>query len=196
MEFSGLAVARRAHGRLTPIPGTQEIAMPLKPRQPAPALDINLLNGGPWRLKDAKPASFTLIVAYRGLHCPICKTYLADLEAKLPEFARRGVEVIALSTDSRELAERAKAEWGLASLRLGYALPVATARSWGLYISSAIRDGEPPEFSEPGLFLIKPDGSLFFTVIGSAPWARPPLDQVLRGIDVALERQMPARGEA
>jgi len=167
-----------------------------KPRQPAPALDIELLEGGFWSLKDSKPANFTLIVAYRGFHCPICKTYLADLEAKLPEFARRGVEVIALSTDSRARAQKSKAEWGLGNLRLGYDLTIAMARSWGLYISHAIRDGEPPEFSEPGLFLVKPDGSLFFASTGSAPWGRPPLDQMLRGIDVALERKMPARGEA
>lgn len=170
--------------------------MALKPRQPAPALEIKTLGGGTWCLQDSKPASFSLIVAYRGLHCPVCKTYLADLEAKLPEFAKRGVEVIALSADSRERAEKAKAEWGLASLRLGYELPLATARDWGLFVSRAIRDGEPPEFSEPGLFLVKPDGTLFFAAIGSAPWGRPPLDQMLRGIDVALERKMPARGEA
>jgi peroxiredoxin len=170
--------------------------MALRPRQPAPALAIDRLDGGTWSLEDSKPANFTLIVVYRGLHCPICKTYLADLEARLPEFARRGVEVIALSTDSHERAAKAKAEWGLDNLRLGYALPIATARSWGLYISRAIRDGEPPEFSEPGPFLVRPDGSLFFAATGSAPWGRPPLDQMLRGIDVALERKMPARGEA
>lgn len=170
--------------------------MALKPRQPAPALEIKTLGGGMWRLQDAKPANFSLIVAYRGLHCPICKTYLGDLEAKLPEFARRGVEVIALSADSQDRAERARADWGLASLRLGYELPLATARDWGMFVSRAIRDGEPPEFTEPGLFLVKPDGTLFFAAIGSAPWGRPPLDQILRGIDVALERKMPARGEA
>lgn len=170
--------------------------MSLKPRQPAPPLEVRLLEGITWRLQEARPAAFSMIVVYRGLHCPVCKMYLADLEAKLPEFERRGVEVVALSTDSRERAEKAQAEWGLKSLRLGYGLPITTARSWGLYISRAIRDGEPPEFSEPGLFLIKQDGTLFFAAIGSAPWGRPPLDQMLRGVDVALERKMPARGEA
>jgi peroxiredoxin len=170
--------------------------MTVKPRQPAPSLEVKLLDGGTWRLRDAKPANFEMIVVYRGLHCPVCKTYLGDLEAKLPEFAKRGVDVIALSTDSRERAERAKTEWGLNNLRIGYELPIATAREWDLFISTAIRDGEPPEFSEPGLFLTKPDGTLFFASRGSAPWGRPPLDQMLRGIDVATERKMPARGEA
>jgi peroxiredoxin len=170
--------------------------VPTRTRQPAPPLEVGLLDGGTWRLADASPAAFTLVVVYRGLHCPVCKIYLADLEAKLPEFARRGVEVVALSTDSRERAERSRSEWGLSNLKIGYELPIATARDWDLYISTAIRDGEPPQFAEPGLFLVKPDGSLFYAARTSAPWGRPPLDQMLRGIDVATERKMPARGEA
>jgi peroxiredoxin len=170
--------------------------MTTKPRQAAPALEVELVGGGTWRLEDANPDNFEMIVFYRGLHCPICKTYLGDLEAKLSEFSKRGVEVIAVSTDGRERAERAKAEWGLSGLRIGYGLSVPAARAWDLYISRAIREGEPPEFNEPGLFLTKPDGTLFFASRGSAPWGRPPLDQMLRGIDIAMERKMPARGEA
>jgi peroxiredoxin len=155
-----------------------------------------LLDGATWRLGDAKPAVFQMIVVYRGLHCPVCKTYLGELETKLAEFAKRGVDVIAISTDSHDRAQRAKSEWKLDMLRLGCELPIADARAWDLYISRAIRDGEPPEFSEPGLFLIKPNGTVFYASRNSAPWGRPPFDQMLRGIDVALERKMPARGEA
>lgn len=170
--------------------------MTVKPRQTAPALEVKLLDGDTWNLGDAKPPMFAMIVVYRGLHCPICKTYLGELEAKLPEFSKRGVDVIAISTDSQDRAERAKTEWGLNNLRVGYDLSIASAREWELFISTAIREGEPPEFSEPGLFLIKPDGTLFYAARSSAPWGRPPLDQMLRGIDVVAERKMPARGEA
>jgi peroxiredoxin len=170
--------------------------MTVKPRQPAPALKVKLLDGSTWSLGDAKPPMFEMIVVYRGLHCPICKTYLGELEVKLPEFSKRGVEVIAISTDNQDRAERAKAEWGLNNLRVGYDLSIANARQWDLFISTAIREGEPPEFSEPGLFLTRPDGTLFYAARGSAPWGRPPLDQMLRGIDVVTERKMPARGEA
>jgi peroxiredoxin len=168
----------------------------VKPRQPAPSLEVKLLDGSNWRLADARPTTFEMIVVYRGLHCPICKTYLGELEAKLPEFSQRGVDVIAVSTDSRDRAERARAEWGLNNLRVGCELSIANAREWELFISRAIRDGEPPEFAEPGLFLIRPDGTMFFASRGSAPWGRPPLDQMLRGIDIVAERKMPARGEA
>lgn len=169
--------------------------MTVKPRQPAPPLTAKLTGGATWRLGADKPAAFDMIVVYRGLHCPICKTYLGELEAKLPEFAKRGVNVVAISTDNQDRAEKAKVEWGLNNLKVGYDLSIDNARVWDLFISSAIRDGEPPQFSEPGLFLVKPDGSLFFSSRGSAPWGRPPLDQMLRGIDIATERNMPARGE-
>jgi len=170
--------------------------MSVKPRQAAPPLEVKLLDGSTWCLRDAAPATFQMIVVYRGLHCPLCKSYLGELEAKLPEFTSRGVDVIAVSTDSPDRAARAKAEWGLHSTRIGCELSISTARDWGLFVSRAIRDGEPPEFSEPGLFLTKPDGTLFFAAHGSAPFGRPPLDQMLRGIDIVIERKMPARGEA
>ncbi len=169
--------------------------MTLTPRQAAPALSFTLTDGNTWTLGKEQPATFDMIVVYRGLHCPICKTYLGELESKLPEFAKRGVNVVAVSTDSQDRAEKAKAEWGLTNLKLGYGLAIADARTWQLYISGSIREAEPAQFSEPGLFLIKPDGTLFYASRSSAPWGRPPLDQMLRGIDVATERKMPARGE-
>ncbi len=107
----------------------------IKPRQPAPSLEVKLLDGSTWRLSDAKPATFEMIVVYRGLHCPICKTYLGELESKLPEFSKRGVDVIAISTDGRNRAEKAKAEWGLNSLRVGCELSIANARMGAFYLT-------------------------------------------------------------
>lgn len=170
------------------------IAMPIKPRQPAPALELRTVEGRSWSLDKAAPKTFTMVVAYRSLHCPICRTYLGELETKLPEFGKRGVEVIAVSVDTAERAARAKSEWGLHNLRIGYGLPVATARNWGLFISRGTKDSEPPEFTEPGIFLVKPDGTLFAMAIASFAWARPPLDGMLRSIDYFIEHNPPARG--
>ena len=170
--------------------------MTIKPRQTAPQLEFPLVDGGIWQLGDNKPETFQMIVVYRGLHCPVCKNYLGELKAKLPEFEKRGVAVVATSMDTHERAEKAKAEWGLDNLLVGYDLPLATAQDWELFISHAVRDGEAPEFTEPGLFLVRPDGELFFAARGNAPWGRPSFDQVLRGIDGAVENKRPARGEA
>jgi len=80
----------------------------LFPRQPVPPLDVGLADGGTFDIAAEKPASFTLIVFYRGLHCPICKTQLRELESKLDEFDKRGVAVVAVSSDSRERAEQTR----------------------------------------------------------------------------------------
>jgi len=95
---------------------------PLIPRQPVPALSLPLAGGGTWSLDADKGEAFTLLVFYRGLHCPICKRYLNELQSLLPKFAERGVSVVAVSSDDQEKAERAKADWGLGDLSIAYGL--------------------------------------------------------------------------
>jgi peroxiredoxin len=173
---------------------------PLVPRQPVPPLSVPLVGGGRFDIAAEPVERFVLVLFYRGLHCPICRTYLGDLEAKLPEFAKRGVSVVAVSSDIVERAERSKQEWKLPNLRLGYGLPLAVARSWGLYISTSrgmtsAGVEEPPLFSEPGLFLIRPDRTLYFGNVQTMPFARPHFADVLNAIDFVVAKDYPARGE-
>jgi peroxiredoxin len=170
------------------------------PRQPVPPLKAPTLGGRTWRLADRRPQSFTLIVFYRGLHCPICRGYLADLERLLPEFERRGVEVIAISSDGEERARRSQADWHLSQLTIGYGLSLDDARDWGLYISSGIGKtsagvDEPPLFPEPGLFLVRPDGTLYCASVQTMPFARPSFEDVIKAVDFVLAKDYPARGE-
>jgi peroxiredoxin len=173
---------------------------PLFPRRKAPDLKVPLAGGGSFDLVTEAPQHFTLIVFYRGLHCPICRTQLRDFEAKQPEFAERGVGVIAISSDTKGRGEKAKADWGLAKLRVGYGLDLRVARSWGLYIST--RRGttsagieEPPLFSEPALYLVREDGTLYFGSVQTMPFARPHFADILSAIDYVVAKNYPARGE-
>ncbi len=168
----------------------------LVPRQPVPALEVQTTAGLTWRLADHKPPKFTMIVFYRGLHCPICKAYLHELDGKLNEFAKRGVLVIAVSTDRRARAEQTQSEWGLTRLTIGYGLAIERAREWGLFISHAIEETEPAEFAEPGVFLVNPDGTLYCSLINSMPFARPAFDQILGAVAFVTANHYPARGEA
>jgi len=167
-----------------------------KPQTRAPELEVDTLGNGGWKLSDRKPDRFTMIVFYRGVHCPVCTTYIGDLQDKLGDFTSRGVDVIAVSGDTRERAERSKSEWGLDNLTVGYDISTDVMRDWGLFVSSGIKDEEPDEFGEPGLFLIKPDGSVFFDAINSMPFGRPKLDDMLDAVDFVTENDYPARGEA
>lgn len=53
--------------------------MSLKPRTKVPALDLPLLRDGRFDLAARRPRFLTMLVFYRGLHCPICKSYIRDL---------------------------------------------------------------------------------------------------------------------
>jgi len=167
-----------------------------KPRQQAPDLTVQLAGNGRWRLAERRPENFTLIVFYRGHHCPICRKQLTELNRRIDEFNERGVDVIAISGDTAERAEQSVDEWTLDRLAIGYGLTEDAMRAWGLFVSSAIKDSEPARFNEPGLFLIEPDQTVFFESIQSMPFARPQIDDLVHAIDFVLEKSYPARGES
>lgn len=172
----------------------------LMPRQPVPALAVPTLTHGHYVLAQEKPQLFNLVVAYRGLHCPICAKYLIELGRLLPEFDKRGVSVIAVSSDGRERAQAMADKVNAPDLRVGYELPLAVARLWGLYISTSrgttsIGIEEPALFSEPGVFLVRPDGALYYGAVQTMPFARPHFDELLAAIDFAVAKDYPARGE-
>jgi peroxiredoxin len=170
--------------------------MAIKPRTKVPALDLPLLGGGRFEVADRQPRSFTMIVAYRGLHCPICKTYIRDLDRKLDDFVQKGVDALAISTDTKERAEQSKSEWGIERLPIAYGLTIEKACEWGLFISASIKENEPALFAEPGLFLVKPDSTLYAASIHTMPFARPSFSDVPAAVDFVTQKNYPARGEA
>jgi len=173
----------------------------LKPRQVVPPLEVTTAAGRPWKLAEQTPDSFTMVVFYRGLHCPQCQRYVKGLAEQRDAFEQRGVAVIAISTDERERAEQAKEQWQLDGLTVGYGLSLEQARAWGLYISNSrgvtsVGIEEPRQFNEPGLFLVRPDGTLYWAAVQSVPFARPHFDEVLNAIDFIKAKDYPPRGEA
>jgi peroxiredoxin len=167
----------------------------VRPRQQAPELTVRLTDGTTWRLADARPRAFTMVVFYRGSHCPGCRAQLSELNRRLDELAERGVDVIAISGDSEEVAAKTVEEWRLDRLQVGYGLDEDTMRRWGLFVSAG-HDGEPAQFNEPGLFLTDPDGAVYYEALNSMPWGRPRLDDIVNGIDFVVKANYPARGEA
>lgn len=172
------------------------------PRQLVPDLSVPLVGGPRWRLCDQKPQNFTMLLFYRGLHCPECKSYLQEAEARHKAFRAQGVSVIALSCDDAERGVATERDWGLELLPLAYGVTPVQARAYGLYLSKG-RPGhptphgmeEPPTFVEPGLFLIRPDRTLYFASVQNMPFARPPLAEVLRMIEWTVASSYPARGD-
>lgn len=172
----------------------------LIPRQAVPSLELPTLDNGMYSLANEKPGNFSLVVFFRGLHCPLCVKYLRELGVLLPELKQRGVDVIAISSDDEVRAREMAGKVGVPDLRFGYALPLATARAWGLYISTgrgktSIGIEEPALFAEPGVFLVRPDQTLYYGAVQTMPFARPSFKDLLMAIDFAIDKNYPARGE-
>jgi peroxiredoxin len=169
------------------------VTMPL-PGRPAPELKLDLIIGLDWVLADQSPDAFTMIVFYRGLHCPICKGYLKGLRERYDDWLAAGVEVINVSMDTKERATEAHEDWGLDPIPMGYGLTEETARAWGLYLSEGMTEKEPKLFSEPGLFWVRPDGTLYLAEMASSPIVRPDLEALRSRIGFVREKDYTPRG--
>lgn len=164
------------------------------PDTPAPALSLPLVGGGTWTLADQTPEAFTMIVVYRGLHCPICQTYLKQLNGLADDAKGYGLNLVVASMDGQDRAAQAKEDWGLDALTVAYDLSEGDVRNWGLYISTAIKEVEADRFAEPGLFWVRPDGRLYLIDISNMPFSRPDLEILLPKAKMAVKNDYPARG--
>ncbi len=172
----------------------------LLPRHAAPALDVPLVAGKRFVLGAAPAERFDMLLFYRGLHCPICTKYLAEFEEFSSEFASRGVQITAISTDTEERGKKMAEKINGGGVKIAYGLKLQDARHWGLYISeslgkTSIGIEEPKLFSEPAVYLIKPDETLYYLAVQSMPFARPSAKDLLAAIDYAIAKDYPARGE-
>ena len=172
----------------------------LIPRHKTPALSLPKVGGGSFDLDRDAGERGTLVVFYRGLHCPICAKQLSELEDHADAFAERGIAMVAVSGDGEERARGMVEKAGTKKLAVVHGLTLAQAREWGLLISTgrgktSAGIDEPERFSEPGLFLVNPDRTLYFEVVQSMPFTRPSADALLTALDFAIEKNYPARGE-
>lgn len=167
----------------------------LKTGEQAPDLTVKTLDGKIWKLSESKPDNFTLLIAYRGYHCPLCKKQLEEINSKLEKIEKLGVKVFVFSHDIEEKAKKTKKEWNIDKLNIGYDLDLKQAAEWNLYFSKAISDKEPKYFTEPGVFLVKKNGELYGANISTMPFARPDLDSLIEGIKYIRENDYPPRGQ-
>ena len=172
----------------------------LIPRQKTPDIEVTTLFHGGFNLATDNAERFTLVTFYRGLHCPICANYLKELERLNPEFEDRGVKTIAISSDGEDRAREMAEKISASNLRFGYDLPLSVARAWGLSISTSrgktsIGIEEPELFSEPGVFLVRPDQTLYYASVQTMPFVRPVFKEIVQALDFVIANDYPARGE-
>ena len=160
-----------------------------------PKTDVPRLGGGTLTLGAPQGGhDWQLVVIYRGLHCPLCKKYLTELEALAPQFHSQGVDVVVASGDPEEKAQ-AMAEEFIPNVPMGYGMTVAQMQALGLYVSDPRSPQETDRpFPEPGLFVINGDGAIQMVDVSNAPFLRPDLEKVLSGITFIRANDYPIRG--
>lgn len=135
-----------------------------------------------------------MVIVYRGKHCPICRTYLKTLDGLVDQFKEADTEVVAISGDPKEKAESEARDEGW-RFPVGYDLTRDQMRTLGLYISEPRSPQETDRpFPEPGLFVVNPEGKIQVVDISNAPFARPDLAGVLKGLKFIREKSYPIRG--
>jgi len=158
-----------------------------------PEMTLPATGGGEVRL-GGKRDGWQAVFVYRGLHCPICKGYLGRLQEKLDAFTELGVEVVTVSGDPKDKAEKFVEEVGL-TMPMGYDMSVEQMKALGLYVSAPRSDAETDRpFPEPGLFVTTDEGKLQIVEIANAPFIRPEIDLILRGLNAGKNNGYPARG--
>lgn len=144
----------------------------------------------------APSGKWQLVIVYRGKHCGRCKKYLNILQAMQTEWYDAGFEVNVVSADSREKAQADVAEFGW-TFPIACELSVDEMRKLGVYMSEPLSPDEADGvFSEPALFVLRPDGAVQISALSNGPAARPDLAELLDGMIFTIDNDRPARGMA
>jgi peroxiredoxin len=167
----------------------------------APALSVPLINGDTFTLVERNPKHFTVVIFYRGAHCPLCFRYVKEIEENYQKALDGGFEIVLVSMDTlakaTQFAQDIADSIGAPSLQvpIAYGLTEEQARSWGLYISNN-KEGsnEPKVFSEPGLYVVRPDTTVVVAMVQSTPFTRPSIPDLISGLQYILDNNYPIRG--
>lgn len=161
-----------------------------------PKIEVSLLDGSTVELGKAQEnTDWQMVVVYRGKHCPLCLRYLNLLEEYKNALAEIGVSVLAVSADSKEQLTEHMEKLNI-SYPIAYGLTETQMKTLGLYISKPRSEQEADHnFSEPALFIINEKGTLQAVDISNAPFLRPELDVIVRGLTfVRSQGNYPIRG--
>ncbi len=165
----------------------------LHPGQKMEPLTFKSLDGTD-HIFGAAGGGWQALFVIRGQHCPICKAYLGEIEQRRDALAQLGVSVAAVSADS-EAQSRLTAGAAKFNFPLLYGLDDAMMQRLGLYVSEP-RSAEETDhrFAEPALFVTNADGVLHLIDIANAPFLRPDLDRLVRGLGFIIQKNYPVRG--
>ena len=160
-----------------------DYSVKLKAGNDFPALTATMLDGSEVKLGEPQgDATWQAVFVYRGKHCPLCTQYLNDLENYKQAFADAGVDILAVSADSKAQLETHLEKLNI-SFPIAYGLTEEQMKTLGVYISLPRSEQETDHnFAEPGLFVVNEHGKLHVVDISNNPFVRPELGALTRGL--------------
>ncbi|MBE1299894.1 MAG: redoxin domain-containing protein [Alteromonadaceae bacterium] len=148
-----------------------------------PEMEVTLLNGEVKNLATPENGmDWKMVVVYRGRHCPLCTRYLNQLQDVTLALKGVGVDLIAVSGDSKEQLESHLEQLNV-DFPLAYGLTVEQMEELGVYISDPRSPQETDHpFAEPGLFVINEHGTVQVVDLSNNPFVRPEIGALVNGI--------------
>lgn len=155
----------------------------LHPGDDFPTIEVTSQSGDTVLLGRPKAGlDWQMVVVYRGKHCPLCTKYLNQIQGFKQKLAQTGIDLIAVSADSKAQLEQHSEQLEL-DYPLAYGLTIAQMQELGLYISDprSAQETDHP-FAEPGLFVVNAEGKVHVVDISNNPFVRPELEALTNGL--------------
>lgn len=148
-----------------------------------PAIEAKLLNGETVKLGQPQNGlDWQMVVVYRGRHCPLCTRYLNQLPGAVDALKDIGVDLIAVSGDSKDQLESHMQKLEV-NFPIAYGLTLEQMKALGVYISDPRSEAETDHpFAEPGLFVVNSEGIIQVVDISNNPFVRPELQTLVNGL--------------
>jgi peroxiredoxin len=162
-----------------------------------PTLSVTGLDGEQCDIgQPGDGADWRMVVVYRGRHCPLCTKFLNGLPEFRDRLADIGVDIAAVSADSREQLDEHLGRLDV-NFPLFHDLALEQMETLGLYISDPRSKEETDHrFAEPGLFVVNTEGRVQVVEISNNPFARPDPEVLVSGLEWIRnpENNYPIRG--
>lgn len=162
-----------------------------------PSISVTDLHGQKHELgTPAEGMDWQLIVVYRGKHCPICTAFLNELDDYKERLLDIGVDVIAVSADSKAQLEAHLEDLDL-DFTLGYGLTEDDMYAMGAYVSNPRSPEETDHaFAEPATFVINGERQVHIADYSNAPFSRPDIKRLVEGLQFIRDpdNNYPIRG--
>ena len=156
---------------------------------PFPHIALPAIDGSKIVLSES---GWRALFVIRGAHCRICRSYLAQIEARRAGWRAKGVDVLIASADPAELSRRFLDEAGYGG-RAACGLSVADMQALGLWMTDPETSGLDYVHPEPGFFLIDPEGHTAAAEAATLPSVRPDLEWLDRGFSYIVDNNVRPR---